>query len=72
MEKTQKQRLKTLPLLLLQCYPQYKVIRIIYLWLKDDPSWPNEKLELERDVATIGMKKLLMLNTYITVYPERF
>ena len=58
MEKTAENRLKTLPLLLLQCYPQYKAVRVIYLWLKDDQSWLEEKLKLERDIATIGKTKL--------------
>ena len=53
-EKEKEKKLKTLPVLLLQLYPQYKAIRIIILWLKDDPSWPDKKLELNRDISHVG------------------
>ena len=53
-EKTQKDKLKTLPWLLLQFYPQYKAMKIIYLWLKDDQSWCKEKNYLEGEIIHVG------------------
>ena len=57
-EKEKEKKLKTLPVLLLQLYPQYKAIRIIYLWLKDDFSWSEEKLKLERELGNIGKNEI--------------
>jgi len=50
---TKEQKLKTLPWLLLFFYPQYKAMRIIYLWWKNDQSWTEEKLQLERDIVSV-------------------
>ena len=58
MENDKEKKLKTLPVLLLQLYPQYKAIRIIYLWLKDDLSWSEEKLKLERELGNIGKNQI--------------
>ena len=53
-EETIGDKLKTLPWLLLQFYPQYKAIRIIYLWLKDDQTWLSEKTNLEGEIIHVG------------------
>ena len=58
LENTKIKKLKTLPALLIMFYPQYKAMRIINLWLKDDKSWKDEKLHLERDIANIGNYKI--------------
>ena len=56
-EDTWEKRLKTLPVLLLQIYPQYRGLRILYLWMKNDESWFEEKQRYITEVATIGKYK---------------
>ena len=57
-EKTWKQRLLTFPLLLCQCWPQYRSIRV--LWFAYGPKniakCLAEKLDLEQNVSNLGKK----------------
>ena len=59
MEETRKMKLLTLPLLLIQCWPQYRTLRILYLSIwKKDKRWKTEKEIIERDVSSLGKHNL--------------
>ena len=45
----------TLPLVLLQCFPQYRALRILYLGLRKKASWRAEKDLYDRDLTSLGM-----------------
>ena len=47
-------RLKTLPLLLAQIWPQYRVGRILWLYKKGNQKWIKEKELLERKLSSLG------------------
>ena len=47
-------RLRTLPLLLAQIWPQYRVGRILWLYKKGNDKWIKEKELLERKLSCIG------------------
>ena len=54
-EDTREKKLKTLPLLVLQCWPQYLACRILYFGLvKKIALWRTEKQRLNRDISSIG------------------
>ena len=48
------QRLRTLPLLLLQIWPQYRTGRILWLYMKNDKKWIQEKKHVEMQLSSIG------------------
>ena len=55
LEGNWKKRLMSLPFLLLQCWPQYRMARILYLGLwKKDKMWRSEKETMERNVGCVG------------------
>ena len=45
----------TLPLVLLQCFPQYRALRILYMGLQKKASWRAEKDLYDRDLTSLGM-----------------
>ena len=47
-------RLRTLPLLLAQIWPQYRVGRILWLYKKGDDKWIKEKELIERKLSSLG------------------
>ena len=47
-------RLLTLPMVLLQCFPQYRALRILYLGLRKKASWRAEKDVYDRDLTSLG------------------
>ena len=51
-------RLRTLPLVLLQCFPQYRALRILYLGLRKKASWRAEKNVYDRDLTSLGNEKI--------------
>ena len=54
-EDSPKERLYTFPLLLLQLYPQYRTLKILYMALwKRDIRWKKDKEMLERNLKSIG------------------
>lgn len=53
LEKKQ-HRWLTFPLVILQLYPQYRVIRILYLTLMKKTSWRKEKDIFDRDLSSLG------------------
>jgi hypothetical protein len=55
-EKTGINRLKTFALILLQVWPQYRVLRILYLglWRKDNKAWREERGTMDKDISSIG------------------
>merc|ERR1712051_57884 len=54
LENTWMKKLKTLPILLLHFFPQYRAFRVLYFWWKGDTEkWSKEKLVLERDISSI-------------------
>ena len=57
-EQTKKRILTTLPLLLFQLYPQFKMLELLYLGLwKKDSKWRSKKDELQKSVSYIGKLK---------------
>ena len=66
LEKTWMKKLKTLPILVLHFFPQYRASRVLYFWWKGETEkWPKEKLFFERDISSIGVyvfKYLQILN----------
>ena len=71
LEDNRKKKIFTLPLLLIQCWPQYRMCRILYLSLwKKDKRWKTEKEIIERDLSSLGktsslQKLLLFINQII-------
>ena len=57
-EKTWKQRLLTFPLLICQCWPQYRSLRVIWFAYvpKNIAKCLAEKLDLEQSVSNLGKK----------------
>ena len=54
-EQTKKRILTTLPLVLFQLYPQFKMLELLYLGLwKKDSKWRSKKDELQKSVSYIG------------------
>ena len=52
--RIEKEKLKTLPILLLQLWPQYRCLRVIYFGcFKKDPRWREEMAVNEKDVMTL-------------------
>lgn len=52
--KIEENKLKTLPLLLLQLWPQYRSVRVLYFGcIKKDPKWRKELAVIEKDVMTL-------------------
>ena len=60
MESGMKQKLKTLPLLILQVYPQWRALRVLYYakWKKKN-GWQKMKEEWETGITHIGKCKLI-------------
>ena len=58
-ESTLKKRLKSLPFLILQIWPQVQVCKIIKMGMYDkNPQWRQRKDCMEREVSSVGMKVL--------------
>ena len=62
-------RIFTLPLVILQIFPQYKALRILYLALwKKSPTWKDEKEVYDRDIGTLGKcSNLIVFVLFITI-----
>ena len=60
MEHGMKQKLKTLPLLILQVYPQWRALRVLYYakW-KKHRGWHKMKEEWETGITHIGKYQML-------------
>ena len=55
-ERDWKARLKTLPFLILQSYPQIKAIEILYMGLwKKDKSWKSRRDIIAQEIGCLGM-----------------
>ena len=57
-EKTTKRRLLTLPLLLMQIWPQYRVVKLLISLWNDQRKYHIKKEEYDRDVSCVGKKYL--------------
>ena len=55
-ENTASRRLKTLPLLMLQLWPQYRVVRILIALWKDQEKYQKKKNLYYRDICCLGNK----------------
>ena len=62
-ENTLKKRICTLPLLILQLWPQWKVLKIIKLMWNKDKKWKYEKEKLDREVSSLGIIFSILLLT---------
>ena len=55
MESTLKKRLKSLPFLILQIWPQVQVCKLLKMGLYDkNPRWRKKKETMDRDVSSVG------------------
>ena len=56
LEGNWRQRLKTFPLVLIQFWSQYRVLRVLVkgLWYQTS-SWRREKMIFEKDIGALGM-----------------
>ena len=76
-ERGLSQKLKTLPLLICQVYPQWRALRVLYYakW-KRDTRWQRMKEEWETDISFIGKNIFFYLNfglnTFVAIFPEPF
>ena len=52
--KEKHHKLKTLPLLILQLYPQWRALRVLYYGKIKDPTWQKMKEEFEIGVSHLG------------------
>ena len=72
LEGNWKNRLMSLPFLLLQCWPQYRMARILYLGLwKKDKKWRSEKETMDRNVGSVG-RYLITYTISIHVYNSTY
>ena len=53
-EKNTFQRLCTFPLLLLLVWPQYRMVKLLYLGWKKNRNWMNQKITMDRNISHIG------------------
>ena len=62
-EHGMKQKLKTLPLLILQVYPQWRALRVLYYakW-KKHKGWQRMKEEWETGISHLGKQTIIFLN----------
>ena len=61
-ENTLKKRIHTLPLFILQIWPQYRVARILYFGLyrdKNGTKWKEEKLIYDKNLSCLGKESKL-------------
>ena len=55
MERGWRQKLVTLPLLMLQVYPQWLALKVLYhAWWKRSPEWPKMRYEWESEISHLG------------------
>ena len=65
-------RLRTLPLVLLQVFPQYRALRILYLGLRKKASWRAEKDIYDRDLTSLGMYVLTYVLQIQSINPTDY
>ena len=58
-------RLRTLPLLLAQIWPQYRTGRVLWLYKNGDKRWKKEKLHVEKQLSAVGMYIYVLLQIRI-------
>ena len=63
-EKTSKRRWMTLPLLLLQVWPQYRILKLLILLFKDredQQKYHEKKAKHDKDITCIGKSIIVYL-----------
>ena len=53
-ENTWRKRLNTLPLLILQFWPQWETINVLRLVWRNDNKWKDEKEKLDKETSPLG------------------
>ena len=53
-ENSKRKKLRSLPFLILQIWPQYRVGRILYYFRKGNRKWIREKNYFETELSTLG------------------
>ena len=56
-EDSKQKRLMTLPLLFMQIWPQYRVVKLLYYGFTRNPKYANKKAIYDKDLSSIGEKK---------------
>ena len=57
-EKTKCRRLSTLPLLILQLWPQYRAFKLLIALWKDQNKYHDKLEEFKKDVSSLGKKSI--------------
>ena len=52
--KENRHKLQTLPLLILQVYPQWRALRVLYYGKMKDPRWQKMKEEFDTRISHLG------------------
>ena len=58
-ENTKQKKLRSLPFLILQIWPQYRVGRILHFFRTGNKKWIREKNYFETELSTIGKNNIL-------------
>ena len=60
-EKNMLERMMTLPLVICQVWPQYRILRILYFGLiKKSNQWKKENEHLKKDVSCLGNPEIVV------------
>ena len=63
-ENTKRKKLKSLPFLILQLWPQYRVGRILHYFRKGNRKWIRERDYFETELSTLGKNKNFAVSSY--------
>ena len=64
-ENTTRKRILTFPLLIGQLWPQWQVMKILWMMKKKNGHWKAEREKLQKEVGSLG-------NTYMCVWSTEF
>ena len=68
LEGNMHKRMLTLPLVLFQCYPQYKMAQILFMGLwKKDKKWKEKKISIQKDIGSIGKNSNRPINCILNI-----
>ena len=68
LEKYKRNRLYTLPFVLLQIFPQYRAARILYLGFRKKKSWKSESDLYDRDLMSLGRLRTYLLQLTLKIF----
>ena len=71
-ENSKRKKLRSLPFLILQIWPQYRVGRILYYFRKGNRKWIREKNYFETELSTLGMFEMFVYLHCLTINLSQF